>query len=717
MKRYLLFLLILTIGFPHLAQADKPYSCVILLVNRLSLDDIASGQLPEMAKAMNSSGMGLLNLRTIGGYGPEKILLGISAGSPTTSNTDGGLFLSNTEDYYRVSGQTLYQRFYGSLPTGSISNPLYGSIGQQNQTAEYLNQIGALGSMLHQKKLRTGLWGQSDPDMHTVNRSAGLIIADAQGRIDGGQIDDSVTVTDPNFPSGRRINEQALWDSYKAAGGNTALSVIDWGDLDVLDFWAGVVPIQRIPVLRAQALRRLDQFFLRLYRDARSRGQRLLVISTAPPRVTSPSQRLGIVLIHDPHLKPGLLQSTTTKSPGMITPYDLHQYLVDRLGLPGVRTSIGAPITTSAGDFNQLHRFYLSLLQTEADRAPVLIFLIYLTSLGLIIGGIMVFIGQNRGKSASFIRWLLQLTMNLPVILLLIPLFRPENVVLHILSSVGLAALMTLVIRRISPRNVDQLAVTAGITTIAILTDAFLRGPLSQRSALGYSLITGARYYGLGNEFTGILIGSLLLISGLYLHLAGRQAKTLWRVAIGFLITLTLITFPFFGANIGDLIPLLIVLGITLLLHWNKAISPGHILALSSLVALVFSGFAIYDATRSNPTHLGQLVQDISRNGLQAAMMMIQRKLAMNWKLIQYSRWTLVVLIVLVLFPIALRHPRGPLRRVFQNHPTLRPSYIGIAFAGLGSFIFNDSGIVAAATTYLIPSLAMLFMMFDTIDS
>ena len=717
--RYCLLILLALVpifSIPTEATNSSP-SSVILLVNRLTLDDIVATQLPNLSQAMKSSGMGLLNLRTSGGYGPEKILLGISAGSPAIANTIGEIFLDSTEEYYRSSGKILYQRLFGALPNGVINNPFYGSIIQQNLTSEFPNQIGALGTMIHQKGMKTGLWGQSDPDTYMVNRSAGLIIADEKGQIDLGWVDDSITISDPSFPSGRRINGEALWDSYQDVADKLSLTVIDWGELDILDYWSGMVPPDRNAVLRTETFQRLDQLFQKFHRDTMIRGQKLIVLSAAPPRATPPTQRLGLVIIFDPQFRPGLLQSVTTKTAGMITPYDLHHYLVNRLELPGVGTAIGGSIHTKPGNVTGLHGFYRRLLRTESHRAPILLILIYLTSFGLIVGGILVFMGQARGRAVWSVQWILKLTMNLPMAMLLLPLLKPMNLSAHILGVFSLSFLSATLIHYKYRHNAKEIALISVLTTFVVLFDALFRGLLSQYSVLGYSLITGARYYGLGNEFTGIVMGSLLLVSGFYLHYFGRFLRNLWVISIFFLISLTLITFPFFGANIGDVIPIFTFLGVTLLLYWNRPISLRRLLYIGGFVSLLLIVFAFYDSMRSNPTHLGQLVHRIAQNGWHSACMMIQRKLAMNWKLIKYSRWTTVVLIVLILFPLTLRHPRGPLLRVFKHYPTLRSSYIGIALAGLGGFLFNDSGIVAAATTYLIPSLAMLLLMLETMDT
>ncbi|MGB9802178.1 MAG: hypothetical protein ACPLUI_00005, partial [Desulfofundulus sp.] len=44
-----------------------------------------------------------------------------------------------------------------------------------------------------------------------------------------------------------------------------------------------------------------------------------------------------------------------------------------------------------------------------------------------------------------------------------------------------------------------------------ILLDILLGGPLQKTAIMGYDPIVGARFYGIGNEYMGILIGSMII--------------------------------------------------------------------------------------------------------------------------------------------------------------------------------------------------------------
>ncbi len=52
-----------------------------------------------------------------------------------------------------------------------------------------------------------------------------------------------------------------------------------------------------------------------------------------------------------------------------------------------------------------------------------------------------------------------------------------------------------------------------------LVIDLFFAQYLVSSSLLGYCFISGARYYGLGNEYMGIFIGALLTAAGIILSI------------------------------------------------------------------------------------------------------------------------------------------------------------------------------------------------------
>jgi hypothetical protein len=717
---YLALLLTATLFLipPESSRAADRTSCVVLVVNSLTLAEVTGGKMPQFAKQTDRMGAALLNIKAHSNNNPVKILLGISAGAPAQANADGKPFLHHDEIYNRIPAKKLYVRFFGREPETEIFNPFYASLSLQNEKSEFVNEIGYIGNQLHARGRKTGYWGEGDPDSHTSSRPGGLIAADANGRIDYGQVGEGIRVEDPLRPAGKRIDEQKLWKAYAASAKKVSLSVIEWGEFEALDYWYAYIPRSRYDDLRTKSLFRLESFVERLLRDCSSNNRTLVILSTAIPKDPRYRERMGWVLVYDPLRRShGLLSSATTRTPGLVTPYDLHVFLTEILAIPPSPSSIGAPITVKPGDFQQLLRFNSSIVSLEEQRTPILIFMIYLFAVMLIIGGAAVLLVHTYSRIHPWLNTVLLWTMLIPLAFSIASVFKPAHMVTHLLIGAALALLILLVVNQVFPPTTKRLEIIGLLTVGWLLADACTNGYFSRWSVLGYSLASGARYYGLGNEYTGILLGSALLTAGLFLQRAPNRPMALGMIGFGLIMLPFVIGFPRFGANFGDLVPIIPAFGITFILMGRWRINLKNFFFLLCIVIVVFSLFILYDASHESPTHLGRLYKDIANNGWQVAGLLIQRKLEMNWKLVQYSRWTMIVILVVIIFPIALYSPRGPLRSVFARYPALRSVYIGISLAAIGVFLFNDSGIVAAATTLLLPSIALLILMMKHHES
>ncbi len=94
-------------------------------------------------------------------------------------------------------------------------------------------------------------------------------------------------------------------------------------------------------------------------------------------------------------------------------------------------------------------------------------------------------------------------------------------------------------------------------TAATIIIDLMLGAPLQKQSVLGYRALGGARFYGLGNEYMGVLVGAAILGCGILLSLARRQPAARWILLVTgpiFALSLYSIAAPGVGANMGGAI-------------------------------------------------------------------------------------------------------------------------------------------------------------------
>ena len=86
---------------------------------------------------------------------------------------------------------------------------------------------------------------------------------------------------------------------------------------------------------------------------------------------------------------------------------------------------------------------------------------------------------------------------------------------MYIVMVIVLTLLVTLVLMKLTRHNAYQaFVVTLFLTVITLNIDLMTGSHLIQNSVLGYDPMAGARYYGIGNEYLGILLGSSIALAG-----------------------------------------------------------------------------------------------------------------------------------------------------------------------------------------------------------
>jgi hypothetical protein len=89
---------------------------------------------------------------------------------------------------------------------------------------------------------------------------------------------------------------------------------------------------------------------------------------------------------------------------------------------------------------------------------------------------------------------------------------------------------------------------------------------------------------------------------------------------------------------------------------------------------------------------------------------MIVRKLLMNWHLLGVSAWSRVFITALLVLAVLMIRPRGFFHRLQNSFPRWMGGFSAIVLGAFVALLFNDSGIVAAATmiAYIVVPLLLI---------
>jgi hypothetical protein len=380
---------------------------------------------------------------------------------------------------------------------------------------------------------------------------------------------------------------------------------------------------------------------------------RVVLIADRPP----PGQ-LGLVALAGPGIPPGtLLRSPTTRTPGLIAAIDL--------------TPAGRPLQFLEVDdaVDATERFAQRVAATQAATVPVLSTYGVLAGIALVLG-LMAVLRPHATRAA---RAALTLATGGTVALLaigIVPVSPPLLPVVFVVLSAALALAATGLARH---RAIDALLC---LLVGSLLIDAARGAPLVAHSPLSGYYLAGIRYYGIGNEFMGLLIGAALMS-------VPRRAL----VPMGFLVIAAL-GLPFFGANAGGAMSA--AAGFALLgrgrARWLGVV--GAVVATAVLLALI---------DRLQPDSVQSHIGQAAGRGPGAWGAIVLGKLAMNARLAR-APGTLIALAAVV--PAAFLLVRGAIGQRVQQALAAAPDRAGRLPAALGAagaaLVFNDSGIVAA---------------------
>lgn len=681
------------LNIPVLAAGPK---LVLVLWHGLTWDDLKASQL----YADGLMALGTMNTRIGGGEMISGAYLTISSGSRAFGTHGAAAMYHSHEQTGGVKAGQLYELRTGRTGNNRIVNPQIASIRSAFAEAKYPLEVGALADALRRANLKIGVFGNSDLQDQRV-RWAALVGMDSDGQAALGLVSDEVLIEDSAYPHGKRTDYHKLLAAV--LGSDADLAVVDLGDPYRLSTYVQHLIPEQLDKLKARMVREAWDFIAELYAEL---PQAEILI--AAPYPSADRAEVGrwfapvIVIGGDA----GLLTSGTTKWPGIISNIDLAPTIANRLNADK-GTMLGRAVTVdrmeSQAALALIEQLEERVFWVNQHRGSVLRILVgiqvvlYLVTLALLI--------IPKVLSRRFVRSVqlcLVLSLSLPLILLLLPQgwYWPMLIIL----------LLVLVNLRCQNQLASIMAV-ALITAGLIIVDVIRGGVWIRYSFLGYDPVGGARYYGIGNEYMGILIGSAIMGWALLRERPWVKTKnTAFLDLAVFLAVVFIIAAPQWGTNVGGMIAAICGFGIAWLLAHSRLPWYSCVVVVGLAVAAALIGLMQLDVGRPEDlqSHIGQTTGLISANGLNTVKDIIVRKLSMNLRLLRYSIWSRALLIAIAAMGASLIWPSRYLQWLLKNYPDLVVGIVGTLTGTTAALIFNDSGVVAAATCSFFAATTML---------
>jgi hypothetical protein len=657
-EKLLLLATFLLFAFPARADATRT---VVLLASGLTLDDLrADGPLPAVRELAEAGGVGLMNTAVSGAPTEAAAYLSVGASermAAPPSLADAAWEVASTSD---PAAAGAYRRRFGAAPPSAdmVHLGLPALLRAQPSDSRAV-QVGALGDALRGAGLRAVTVGGWRAALATLDRR-GVVPADAPGA--------DVTVMVADGPA-------------------------------ALDALARSV----LPAVRSGAAR-------------------VLVAVPYPPRAPGGGwARLGFVVAAGPGVPAGsLLTSPTTRTPGLSANVDLAPTVLTWHRAGPLPNAAGRPLRAepSADPWGAVAALDRQVVATTAAAIPVSAGYATFAIGSVLASALLLWRGRARAGALRAARLALLLSAAALTAFLPVGVIAPVSPWGYggclVAVSAALVGVAYLLARWLC---VPTAAVLFLVGTLAVCVDAVFGSPLVSRALLSGFYLAGIRFYGVGNEYMGLAIGSALAGPLLLPSRAARRtaALVLWPW------TLLAVGLPWWGANAGGAFAAGATFTAAVLASRTPLLRARHVAAAFAAGFVAVALLALLDRLRPGDarSHVGAAVAAGQVRGVSALAEIALRKVAMNVRL-TLTPWALAAIAGLI--PTWVLLARGPLadraRESLARRPGLRQVALPAAlWGGLAALVFNDSGMVAALLLLAPPTVALIDAMLADVVS
>ena len=412
---------------------------------------------------------------------------------------------------------------------------------------------------------------------------------------------------------------------------------------------------------------------------------RLVVLS---PFAGGAAQRqLAPALVWGPGIPAGLLRSPSTHRPGLLTNTDFAPFVAALFGIPRLQfQSVPFGFAWSSASASDAVGLCHGLNMEAVRQSQGMRLLPYLAAgLGLWIACVTLLAARFVIAPAVFFVPLTALTAAL---------------LAGSAAGFGLFLAAVLAVLVLASRFVGAsrtLSLAAVFLALSLCADTVTGNTLMHQGLLGYSALEGARYYGLGNEAMGLLLGAALVAADRLWQPSYPSRFALLGAMAGIVVMLGTA-----GAKAGGVLVSLAVFGTFLAVaggrRWTaKAAVLVVGFATAGIIAAALGDAFLYAGTQS---HIGEAVRRIAVGGPGEAWDIVRRKLAVEGRLAYHSAWAVLLWLGLLSTLWVWRAPAADSRE--------RASRVAGGVGVIACLLLNDAGVVAGAIfTALLWSAAM----------
>jgi len=657
--RALFLSLLCTLSFPQ-------KKAIIFITEDVDFSEIYQLNYPAFSFLKEKASWGLLTTRR---SKLEVIISGISAGSyPYIKASQASMGFNVDEDVEGVKAKYLFYTRTGIMP------PDDGAVQVSMQAIKMLNEerksgatVGLLGSILREAGYKTAIVGNSDGLM--PRRLAVLVACDENGIVDIGDVGSDLLKQEPLSVAGKAMDIEKFRSALNKVK-NASFIVIDSGEMGRFVQYEEFLSPQAYEIWRKDCLRRVGELLneaLQIYK----KGDLFVFLSLIGTRKEKPDRLSTIAILSEGQNKK-LLTSPSTRWKGLVTLQDIAPTVLSFFHLPIPFSMHGKPIKSMEGNLEELLKLFQSSTLEGVSQPILMVIFLSLYLIGF-------FLTIFRITTYPFLFSLL-----FPSSLLLISFFPLPNLPSYIIIPFLLTLLLFFSLWLISLKMNFPLSRFIFVFLVGlIIVDSLTGGRLSLHSPLNVYSLGGCRFYGIGNEYGGVLLATLPFAIFFL-----SQSEPFLKA--GILLSAICVVLPFCGSNMGVSLSLFLLF---LLLSFYKEGIKGLI---SSLLILIALSIPLSLIAVIGGSHIGHFARLLVKDTYQS-LLLLNNKLLLNFSIVSETGWKAGMLILCGLFLLALLRGIRLEREIAGLYP---PTLLALFFA----FIINDTGaiLVLFALLYLL---------------
>lgn len=696
--------------------AKKGGKVIVLDLNRTSLSHMR--EIPYLNKIIEKSGyIGLMNIRGDKGYDDRRNYATFGSSGRADLNPEISLDFTNYSDdkgeiYYRATGKKP-----GEINLNNINQLDF----YNKDKGDFKSDMGVLSDTLISAGKKVSAIGNSDyiddSGDYVKNRDFLLSVMDSKGRIFYGDVD-NIIVKDDSYPYSTRFDYETLKKESKDLYNKSDLLFVNLGDTYRLDKYKQKLNDSTYESMRKRIYKDIGSYIEYVFSMVSDKDT-VYVMSSFPSDIDyKNNRRLAPVIRFDMSKmdSSGVLTSSTTRRKGVIANMDIGVDILSRFGLKN-ELMMGRTINDIDIEHRDefLKKEYKKIISISNIRMDIINIYVAIIVVSWIMALLALWKRKNipdkyRDRVLGYLKELVKFGMIMPLAFLSAPIFGSGSEINISLSIIGLSVFIYLVAKlSFKNRDIAQMGFFSLLMIFLITVDSVMGTPLMQGNIMSYDPMIGARYYGIGNEYEGVTIGSAII--GFAVLLEYKKLPK-WIVGILMMAILFISAYPGMGANVGGAISECIAYITFILLIYNVRVDIKRVILILLATAGLVGVFAGLDLYLGLGSHLGNFVMSIVNNGPMEVIYVFGRKIAMNVQLAQTTVWVNILISAIVVLGIVIFKPNKEMSDVKEKYPIVYKGFLSAVVGCFVTMLVNDSGIIAAATDsiYLLIPLLMIIM-------